>query len=245
MFDTALGLRPHAISLSFGAPEVYIEKAKMAGIHVLYQAQTVDLARRAAFAGADAVVAQGTEAGGHTGRVSTLPLVAAIVDAVAPVPVIAAGGIADGRGIAAMLVLGAEGVWLGTRFVASVEAQAHANAKERVVRAGVADTVLTHVYDIVQGGHWPDEYAGRALRNTFLGQWHGHESELSQAVEDQRRRVASALGTGDTELGVVYAGEASGLIHDILPAGDIVRALFADAEAVLGRRPGLLLDGND
>jgi nitronate monooxygenase len=245
MFDTALSLRPHAISLSFGAPEVYIEKAKMAGIHVLYQAQTVDLARRAAAAGADAVVAQGTEAGGHTGSVSTLPLVAAIFDAVAPIPVIAAGGIADGRSIAAMLMLGAEGVWLGTRFVASVEAQAHANVKERVVRAGVEDTVLTHVYDVLQGGHWPDEFAGRALRNSFLGQWHGHEAELSRALTEQAERVAAAQAGGDTEVGVVYAGEASGLIDEVLPAGEIVRGLFADAEAVLRRRPVLLLENDN
>jgi nitronate monooxygenase len=242
MFNTALSLQPHAVSLSFGAPEKYIEKAKMAGIRVIYQAQTVDLARRAAAAGADAVVAQGTEAGGHTGRVSTLPLVVATVDAVSPVPVIAAGGIAEGRGIAAMLMLGAEGVWLGTRFVASVEAQAHANAKQQVLQSGVADTVLTHVYDILQGGHWPDEFAGRALRNRFLGQWHGQEAALSASLEDEGRRVAAAQAAGDVEVGVVYAGEASGLINEVLPARQIVRNLFADAEAVLRRRPGALLE---
>lgn len=241
MFEAALRLRPHAVSLSFGAPEVFIERAKMAGVHVLYQAQTVDLARRAASAGADAIVAQGTEAGGHTGRVSTLPLVAAVVDAVSPLPVIAAGGIADGRGIAAALMLGADAVWLGTRFVASAEAEGHTNVKERVLDAGVEDTVLTHVYDVLQGGQWPDEFAGRALRNRFTHQWHGREDALTERLEQERRRVAAAQAAGDTDTAVVYAGEASGLITEVLPAAQIVRDLMADAEAILRRRPGLLL----
>ena len=241
MWDEALKLRPHAISLSFGAPEVYIEKAKMAGIHVLYQAQTVELARRAAHAGADAVVAQGTEAGGHTGSVSTLPLVPAVVDAIHPVPVIAAGGIADGRGIAAALMLGAEGVWMGTRFVASAEALAHANAKRRIVEAHADETVLTHVYDIVQGGLWPDEFAGRAIQNRFTDRWHGREDELRLSLEIEGAAVAAAQADGNIALAPLYAGESSGLIGELLQAGQIVRDLFDDAEAILRRRPGILL----
>jgi nitronate monooxygenase len=241
MWDEALRLHPHAVSLSFGAPEVYIEKAKMAGIHVLYQAQTVELARRAAAAGADAVVAQGTEAGGHTGSVSTLPLVPAIVDAVHPIPVIAAGGIADGRGIAAALMLGAEGVWMGTRFVASAESVAHANAKRRIVETTADQTVLTHVYDLVQGGAWPDEFAGRAIQNQFTERWHGHEADLQRALEQERVVVTAAQAAGDVGLAPLYAGEASGLIDEVLPAGQIVRALFEDAEAILRRRLGTLL----
>jgi nitronate monooxygenase len=241
MWDAALALRPHAVSLSFGAPERYIEKAKMAGIHVLYQAQTVELARRAAAAGADAIVAQGTDAGGHTGLIGTLPLVPAVVDAVHPVPVIAAGGIADGRGIAAALMLGAEGVWMGTRFVASVEAQAHANVKRRVVEAGSGDTVLTHVYDVVQGFDWPAQFPGRAIRNRFTDRWHGHEQELEQALEYERGAVSAAAASGDTEVAAVYAGEASGLIHEVLSAVEIVRNLFEDAEAILRHRASALL----
>jgi nitronate monooxygenase len=241
MWEEALALRPHAVSLSFGAPEAYIEKAKMAGIQVLYQAQTVDLARRAARAGADAVVAQGTEAGGHTGSISTLALVPAVVDAVHPVPVIAAGGIADGRGVAAAFMLGAEGIWMGTRFVASDEAMSHTNAKQRIVHAQADDTVLTHVYDIVQGLAWPDEFAGRAIQNDFTERWHEHESELTHETVAQREAVASAQSAGDFSLAVIYAGEASGLIHDVRQAGEIVRDIFEEAEAVLRRRPQVLL----
>jgi nitronate monooxygenase len=241
MWDIALQLRPHAVSLSFGAPEVYIEKAKMAGIRVLYQAQTVNLARRAAAAGADAIVAQGTEAGGHTGRISTLPLVPAVIDAVRPVPVIAAGGIADGRGIAAALMLGAEGVWMGTRFVASAEATAHPNLKQRVVDARADETVLTHVYDIVQGGGWPDEFAGRAIRNPFLEHWHGHETELQQRLAVEQAVVAQALQAGDISAAPLYAGEASGLISAVESAEQIIGDLFNEATEILRRRPGLLL----
>ncbi len=241
MWDVALRLRPHAVSLSFGAPERYIEKAKMAGIHVLYQAQTVELARRAAAAGAAAIVAQGTDAGGHTGLIGTLPLVPAVVDAVNPVPVIAAGGIGDGRGIAAALMLGAEAVWMGTRFVASAEAQAHANVKRRVLEAGSGDTVLTHVYDITLGQAWPAQNPGRAIRNRFTERWHGREQVLEQALEYERGAVSAAAAAGDTETAVVYAGEASGLIGEVLPAAEIVRNLFADAEAILRHRTEALL----
>jgi nitronate monooxygenase len=237
MWDEALALRPRALSLSFGAPEVYIEKAKMAGIQVLYQAQSVDLARRAARAGADAVVAQGTEAGGHTGSISTVALVPAVVDAVHPVPVIAAGGIADGRGVAAAIMLGAEGVWIGTRFVASNEALSRAEAKQRVVDAQADDTVLTHVFDIVQGFDWPDEFAGRAIQNDFTERWHEHESELTRETVAQREAVTAAQSAGDFRLAAVYAGEASGLIHDVRPAGEIVRDIFQEAEALLRHRP--------
>jgi nitronate monooxygenase len=241
MWDEALALRPHAISLSFGAPEVYIEKAKMAGIQVLYQAQTVELARRAARAGADAIVAQGTEAGGHTGSISTFSLVPTVVDAVHPVPVIAAGGIADGRGVAAAFMLGAEGVWMGTRFVAAAEALADAKAKQRIVDAQADDTVLDHVFDIVQGLAWPEEFAGRTIRNAFTDRWHQHEGELGRAVTEARAAVDAAQAAGDFNIAPVWAGEASGLIHDIRPAGEIVREIFEEAEAILRRRPQIVL----
>jgi nitronate monooxygenase len=241
MWDEALRMRPQAMWLSFGAPEVYIEKAKMAGIKVIYQTQTVELAHRAARAGADAIVAQGTEAGGHTGGVSTLPLVPAVVDAVRPVPVLAAGGIADGRGIAAALMLGAEGVCMGTRFAASAEAAGHANTKQRIVAARSDETVLTHVFDIALGSAWPQNFAGRALRNDFTERWHGQERELEQSLQAERATVAAAMAAGDTTLAPVYAGEASGLIHDVQPAAEIIQSIFADAEAILRHRTAALL----
>ena len=148
------------------------------GAIVVCQVRTVDGARRAAAAGVDVVTAQGTEAGGHTGRVSTLPLVPAVVDAVAPVPVVAAGGIADGRGIAAALMLGAEGVWIGTRFLGTRECGVSDAYKARVVAATADDTSLTDVFDIAVGMPWPEgcraarfetgsSNAGRAERRSF------------------------------------------------------------------------------
>ncbi|MDQ3809184.1 MAG: nitronate monooxygenase, partial [Chloroflexota bacterium] len=148
LIEVALAERVPVIAHSFADPSPYIGAAHATGIKVLVQAQTLEQARTAARAGADAIAAQGTEAGGHTGYSGTLPLVPAVIDAVGEVPVIAAGGIADGRGLAAALMLGAEGAWIGTRFVASREWAGGDWAKERVVQAGTDDTVLTHAYDL-------------------------------------------------------------------------------------------------
>lgn len=137
-----------AVSHSFADPTPYVSSSHTAGVKVIAQVQTVAQAIRAVQAGVDVLVAQGTEAGGHTGYISTLPLVAAVVDVARPLPVLAAGGIADGRGLAAMLLLGAQGVWMGTRFYASREAVAKAWEKQRMVEAGTDETVLTKVCDL-------------------------------------------------------------------------------------------------
>jgi len=196
---------------------------------------------RAAVAGVDVVTAQGTEAGGHTGLVSTLPLVPAVVDAVAPVPVIAAGGIADGRGIAAALMLGAEGVWIGTRFLATRECGVSDAYKARVVAATGDDTVLTDVFDIAGGMPWPDGVSGRAIRNRFSERWERREEELrTWAIEhgDEYR----SLGP-DAEIAekAVWAGEAASFVTGVESAADVVRGLVADAAGVLTARPQAVL----
>ena len=149
--DLALSYRPSAFVLSFGDPRPYAEAVRSAGCKLICQVQDVEQARVAKEAGADLIVAEGKEAGGHSGARSTLPLVPAVVDAVAPIPIVAAGGIADGRGLAAALMLGAHGALLGTRFYASIEAIGTDAAKARIAGAAGDDTARSRVFDIVRG----------------------------------------------------------------------------------------------
>jgi nitronate monooxygenase len=173
ILDLALAQRPDAVMLSFGDPRPHSRAIKAAGCALICQAQGIDEARLAQEAGADFIVAQGTEGGGHGGSRATLPLVPAIVDLAAPTPVIAAGGIVDGRGVAAALMLGAHGALMGTRFFASVEALGRESAKQRLVAAQGGETARTRVFDIVRGYAWPSPYTGRALRNDFMARWTG------------------------------------------------------------------------
>ena len=166
--ELALQYKPDVFMLSFGDPRPYVSTIKAAGCALVCQVQDVVDARAVKEAGADIIVAQGTEAGGHGASRATLPLVPAVVDAAKPTPVLAAGGIVEGRGLAAALMLGAEGVLMGTRFYAATEASGHERAKERIVAAGGGNTQRTRVFDLVRGHEWPEAYTGRALRNTFL-----------------------------------------------------------------------------
>ncbi|TAM60643.1 nitronate monooxygenase, partial [bacterium] len=178
--DVALAHKPAAVMFSFGDYAPFIERVKRAGAKVIVQVQTLAAAREAARLGADAIVAQGTEAGGHGASRGTLPLVAAVVDAVTPIPVVAAGGIADGRGLAATLMLGATGVMMGTRFYASAEALGSADAKARLLSGEGDATVRTTIFDRVRGYAWPAPFTGRALTNDFIRTYHGRESTLEE-----------------------------------------------------------------
>jgi len=233
------------VSLFWGDPSPYAGRVHDAGGLVLCAVGSAAEARQVVAADADVVVAQGWEAGGHVrGDVATLPLVPAVVDAVAPVPVVAAGGIADGRGLAAALALGAAGAWVGTRFVASEEAGLDPLHKERIVGASETDTVYSTLFDV----GWPDA-PHRTLRNSTVRRWEeagrpaaGHrpgEGEVVAAAPDGSPivRYASSdpeLGaTGDLEALALYAGQSAGLIHEVLPAGEIVRRMAAEAKRVL------------
>jgi len=240
--DLILRYRPSAFLLSFGDVRPYAETIKAAGCTLLCQVQEVETARKAVTAGADLVVAQGSEAGGHSGIRSTLPLVPAVVDAVAPVPVLAAGGIADGRGLAAVLMLGAQGAMLGTRFSAASESLTHERARERIVAARAADTARSRVVDIVRDYAWPAPYAGsaRGIRNRFLTQWHGREDELEAALETEAPAYRQAVVEGDVDTAVVLAGEAVDLIDAVVPAGELVQRIGAEAEARLQVGPAML-----
>lgn len=229
------------IALSFADPTPFVGPAHEAGALVVCQVRTVAAAKQAAAAGVDVITAQGTEAGGHTGRVSTLPLIPAVVDAVAPLPVVAAGGIADGRGIAAALMLGADGVWIGTRFIASTESGVSEQYRARVIAASADDTVFTEVFDLVVGRPWPEGVAGRAIANRFSERWHGREEALRAWSEEHRDEYLAVAPESDVDDQAVWAGEASALVNEVEPAGTIVARLVAEATQVLSERPRAVL----
>lgn len=228
-----LEYRPRVVMLSFGDPTPYAAAIHGAGALLCCQVQDVEMARAAVAAGADMVVAQGAEAGGHGAVRATLPLVPAVVDAVAPVPVIAAGGIADGRGVAAALVLGAQGALLGTRFYASAEALGNPAAKRAITAAGGDQTARTRVFDAARGYRWPAPFTGRALRNAFFGRWDGREEQLA-ADDAARAEFVRAHGAGELDTAMVWAGECVDLVADVAPAGELVKRIAAQAEDVLG-----------
>ena len=233
ILELALAHAPHAVMLSFGDPRPHAAAIKSAGCALICQVQGRDEARLAHEAGADFIVAQGTEAGGHGASRATLPLVPAIVDFVAPTPVVAAGGIVDGRGVAAALMLGADGALMGTRFCASTEALGRERAKQRLVDAHGGDTARTRVFDIVRDYAWPAPYTGRALRNDFMIRFDGHEDELVGALEVERTAYRNAVDADDYDMALVWAGEGVDLVTTIEPAAALVTRIAADAESRL------------
>lgn len=241
LVQVALDERVAAINHSFADPTPYVTPAHARGVRVFAQVQTVAQARRAALAGVDVIIAQGTEAGGHTGLAGTLALVPAVVDAVGGIPVVAAGGIADGRGLAAVLLLGALGGWLGTRFVASQEWGGGAWEQQAVLAATADDTVRTSVYDLVRGAPFPEGIADRVLRNAFTTTWAGRTGELAERQAELRREVEAAAERSDPTVADISAGVAVGLIAALEPAGTIVQRLVAEAERVLCDRSAALL----
>ena len=238
--ELALSYEPHAFMLSFGDPGPFVPAIKEANCALICQVQDIEDARAAMLAGADIIVAQGTEAGGHGADRATLPLVPAVVDAVAPTPVLAAGGIVDGRGLAAALMLGAHGALMGTRFYAATEALGHRRAKERIVAAGGGDTRRTRVFDIVREHTWPEPYTGRAIRNPFMERWDEREDDLAAALDEEIPGFQAAVREGDVDTAMVWAGEAVDLISDVAPAAGLVSRIGAEAEACLRRGSDLL-----
>ena len=236
----AIAERVHAISHSFVDPTPYVAPAHAAGIKVLAQVQTVAQAATAARAGVDVIAAQGTEAGGHTGSSSgSLPMIPATVDVARGIPVVAAGGVADGRGLAAVLMLGAEGAWIGTRFVASRESNYGDARKARIVAATTDDTILTRAYDLATQAPFPADIVERVVRNDFTDTWHERDAE----VVARRTELLAQLGAAarDTRIVKVASGTVAGLIASVESAGEIVRAIIAEAERILRERPSQVL----
>jgi len=238
--ELVLEARPAAVMLSFGDPGPFAPTIKAAGCRLICQVQDVAGARQAKRAGADIIVAQGTEGGGHGGSRATMALLPAVIDAVAPTPVLAAGGIADGRGLAAALMLGAEGVLMGTRFYATREALGHDQAKQRLVEGQGDATQRTHVFDIVRGYAWPTGHTGRALRNRFLEQWQGREDELARSLDTESPAFRAAATDGDYDWAMVWAGEAVDLIDSVPPAAHVLEQITAQAELRLRSAAGFL-----
>jgi len=226
LLTAVLEHRPQVVTLSFGDPAPYVERAHDAGAVVLSQINTIDDLRVVEAAGVDAVIAQGHEAGGHTGRIGTLPLLQEVLESTS-LPVLAAGGIATGRGLAAVLAAGGQGALVGTALLASPETVGPDYARGRLVEAGSADTVYTDVFDKARHQPWPARWGGRALRNAFTEEWHGRGAD-----EDT---LAAAYTGDDPDIGVVYAGEAAGLVRSERPAGEVIRGIAEQAETLLSR----------
>ena len=236
LLDLALERKPVAIMLSFGSPGQFADRIKRQGAILICQVQSADLAKEANEAGADILVAQGTEGGGHGASRGLITLVPEIVDAVkGRIPVVAAGGIADGRGLAAALVLGAAGVLMGTRFYASQEAAGAQAAKERIREATGDDTLRSIVFDISRRHVWPAPYTGRCLRNAHADRWFGREIELIRHLDEEAEKYAAARAAGDFDTAGVIAGEAAGLIHDIPPAAELIQRVVHEASTLLAR----------
>lgn len=243
LLEAAIEAAPFLISISFGSPAPYVERLHRRGILIASQVNTSTDAIQAERDGVDIIVAQGTEAGGHvTGQVATLPLLQAVLDAV-QVPVLAAGGIASPRGMAAALAAGAAGVWVGTALLASPECENTEQARTRIVQARETDTVLTRAFDVAQGLAWPPQYPGRALRNRFTDEWHTRVDALPQASE-ARQQLAEAIAGKNYDLAYIYAGQAVGLITRQQSAADVIQHLGEGAEHLLRERTALLLEGS-
>lgn len=237
--DAALAHSPKAIFLSFAGIDPFAAKVKAAGAKLIAQVQTVTDARAAAAAGADMIVAQGTEAGGHGAARATLPLVPAVIDAVGPIPVLAAGGIADGRGLAAALALGAAGVLVGSAFVSAEESLASANGKARLVSGSGDDTAKGSEFDLMRGIEWPDGYTIRTLDTPFFKALRDAPPKSADAIKRAQTTFDMGRGNDDMSIATVIAGEAADMINAIEPAADILQRMAAEAEAIIRSRPGL------
>lgn len=227
--DVTLELGVPVLSLAWGKADEIVRRAHDAGMKVIHQVNTPEEAGRAASDGADVIVAQGAEGGGHVGAMSTLPLVPQVIDVVNGVPVLAAGGIADGRGLAAVLMLGAQGALIGTRFLATPEARGRGHSKDAILNALGSQTMASKFFDDVLGLRWPGALV-RSIRNPLLDRWAQRQQDWALAAEQIRPSLEAALAAGD----FVIAGESSGLIHDIVPAGELVARIAREAEALLG-----------
>jgi NAD(P)H-dependent flavin oxidoreductase YrpB (nitropropane dioxygenase family) len=239
MFAVTLRARPTVAAFAWARKDQnlrdYFQRARDAGCKVMYMAGEVPEAVRAAEAGADVIVAQGTEAGGHVVWMASLPLVPMIVKAVTPLPVLSAGGIADGRGLAAALALGADGVLLGTRFMATPEAPIHPNFKQAIVKSDGHDTVLTEIPDLASQRVWPGAMS-RAQRNQFIDRWSGREWALRQNAREVGKQVAAARAAGDVDNATLSFGQDAGLIDSIKSVREVVQDLVAEAEEIVKDR---------
>ncbi|MFA5900685.1 MAG: nitronate monooxygenase [Hyphomicrobium sp.] len=237
LLDLLLASAPRAICLSFGDPAPFAARIKERGVPLICQVQTRRDGERAIDCGADVIVAQGSEAGGHGELRATMTLVPEMADLIAakaPATLLcAAGGIADGRGLAAALMLGADGALVGTRLWASSEANVSLRMHAAALAATGDETIRSQVMDLARKLDWPQRYTARVLRNAFIGRWHGREAALAEVADDEAAKYRQAWAEGDPDASNTFVGEAVGLIQDIEPVATILQRMAVDAEARL------------
>lgn len=237
LLQHVLRRKPIAVMLSFGDPEPFARPVKDAGALLIAQIQTRRDAERALDCNTDVIVAQGSEAGGHGEKRATLTLVPEVADLIAErspgTLLCAAGGIADGRGLAAALALGADGVLVGSRLWASVEANVSPRMHAAALAASGDDTLRSQVMDIARKLDWPARYTARVLKNAFTARWHGNEPDLRKVADREAEAYRKAWAAGDPEASNTFVGEATGLIRDIEPAATIIARMVQEAEAAL------------
>jgi NAD(P)H-dependent flavin oxidoreductase YrpB (nitropropane dioxygenase family) len=240
LLDAALAVRPAVLSTAWPREDqdlaVIFARAHESGTKVMHMVARLDEAQRGAEAGADVIVAQGSEGGGHVGEMGTTVLVRQVVKAVAPLPVIAAGGFGDGAGLAGALALGADGILLGTTFLATQESPVPDWLKQMIVDSDGHDTIVTTVPDTYSGRDWPGAWS-RALRTPMIEEWLGREPELRRRRAEVRAALDEAWDNAPPYPGPVWAGQSAGLVDEVLPAGDVVRQIVAEAEEILSSLP--------
>lgn len=239
VLDEVLARSPQCVFLSFGDPKPFADRIRQGGARLVCQVQTLRHVEQAIDAGADAIVAQGAEAGGHGARRATLPFVPEVADFLArkapATLLLAAGGIADGRGLAAALMLGADGVVVGTRFMATEEALTPTAMADRLTAASGDDTIRTKVVDALRGLDWPEEFSFRVLRNGLTDRWAPRGAEAAAARGSLAAAYAEARARMDLDMVVIGAGEGVGLVRDRPSAARIVEEMAAGAQALLER----------
>lgn len=245
LLDQALSHNPKALMLSFGDISPYAQKIKDNGAVLIAQIQTCEQAEAALDNGADIIIAQGAEGGGHGLRRATMTIVPEVADLIArksPKTILcAAGGIADGRGLAAALSLGADGILMGSRLWAATEAAVHPNMHDAAVGATGDETIRSSVMDMARQRDWPEGYTARVLKNAFTHYWHGREHDLEEELDRVVPEYQEAWDKGDTDYANVFVGEATGLIHDIQPAGAIIETIIRDAESIIKKQQGYVV----
>jgi nitronate monooxygenase len=244
LLDLVLARQPAALMLSFGSPAPFAARSHAAGVPVICQVQSMTHARRALDVGADVIVAQGNEAGGHSGFRSTFTLVSEVADLLAnqapETLLVAAGGVGDGRSLAAALMLGADGVLIGTRFLATSESAAPRGFREAIVAADGDQTIKTKTVDIARNYHWPTtEFVARVFNNRFVAAWHGREDQLAEepTLTAQSRLYWDAFHAGDAENTGVLMGQAAGMIHSVESAARVIDDMVGQAERLLAGAP--------
>lgn len=239
LLEQVLAKRPPAVMLSFGELQPHASRIKALGVPLICQVQGMRYVREAVDAGADIIVVEGCEAGGHSGRRGTFTLVPEAASYLAKhspdTILVAAGGVGDGRGLAAALMLGAEGVLVGTRFVACEESEAPEGFRRAIIEADGDSTIKSCSVDVVRKRYWPNpEFVVRVLKNSFVDKWHGRERELEKVIDVENERFWTAFNAGDADNSGVLMGEVSGVIHDAPPAGQIVERMITQACELLG-----------